>query len=215
LGCSPAERIAADKAAMLALPPVSPPIGWEHTLRLPRDHYVRLDSNDYSVHPSAVGRRVLIRADLDRVRAWCEDGLVADHDRIWARHQTISDPGYVKAARMLRQQRFATDHRNRGGAAPSGRLRQRTPGCRIRRRNDMMTGTKTARDVSAEIAYLTRALKAPTLRESAGRLAERARSESWTHEEYLAACLQREVAARDAHGGEDRIRAAQVPFAPE
>jgi DNA replication protein DnaC len=70
-----------------------------------------------------------------------------------------------------------------------------------------VTGTKTAaRDVTAELAYLTRALKAPTLRESAGRLAERARTESWTHEEYLAACLQREVAARDAHGGEGRIR---------
>jgi DNA replication protein DnaC len=75
-----------------------------------------------------------------------------------------------------------------------------------------VTGTKTtARDVAGEIAYLSRALKAPTLRESAGRLAERARAESWTHEEYLAACLQREVAARDAHGGEDRIRAARFP----
>jgi DNA replication protein DnaC len=75
-----------------------------------------------------------------------------------------------------------------------------------------VTGTKTAaRDLTGEIAYLTRALKAPTLRESAGRLAERARAESWTHEEYLAACLQREVAARDAHGGEDRIRAARFP----
>ena len=74
-----------------------------------------------------------------------------------------------------------------------------------------MTSTKTARDVTAEIAYLTRALKAPSLRESAGRLAERARTESWSHEEYLAACLQREVAARDAHGGEDRIRAARFP----
>jgi DNA replication protein DnaC len=75
-----------------------------------------------------------------------------------------------------------------------------------------VTGTKTAaRDVTAEIAYLTRALKAPSLRESAGRLAERARTESWSHEEYLAACLQREVAARDAHGGEDRIRAARFP----
>jgi hypothetical protein len=98
---------------MLALPPVPPPIGWEHTLRLPRDHYVRLDSNDYSVHPSAVGRRVLIRADLDRVRVWCEGGLVADHDRIWARHQTISDPGHVKAARLLRQQRFALVRQSR------------------------------------------------------------------------------------------------------
>ncbi len=75
----------------------------------------------------------------------------------------------------------------------------------------MVTGTKTARDVSAELVYLTRALKAPTLRESAGRLAERARAESWSHEEYLAACLQREVAARDAHGGEDRIRTARFP----
>ena len=76
----------------------------------------------------------------------------------------------------------------------------------------MVTGTKTAaRDLTGEIAYLTRALKAPTLRESAVRLAERARAESWTHEEYLAACLQREVAARDAHGGEDRIRAARFP----
>jgi transposase len=62
LGCGPADRITADKAGMLALPPVPPSTGWEHTLRLPRDHYVRLDSNDYSVHPSAVGRRVLLRA---------------------------------------------------------------------------------------------------------------------------------------------------------
>jgi DNA replication protein DnaC len=43
------------------------------------------------------------------------------------------------------------------------------------------------------------------------RLAERARAESWSHEEYLAACLQREVAARDAHGGESRIKAARFP----
>src|SRR5829696_4093134 len=76
----------------------------------------------------------------------------------------------------------------------------------------MVSGARTAaRNVTAEIAYLTRALKAPSLRESAGRLAERARSESWSHEEYLAACLQREVAARDAHGGEGRIRAARFP----
>ena len=71
--------------------------------------------------------------------------------------------------------------------------------------------TSKARDVSAELAFLTRALKAPTLREAIDRLAERARAESWTHEEFLAACLQREVAAREAHGGEGRIRAARFP----
>src|SRR5215472_10850455 len=74
-----------------------------------------------------------------------------------------------------------------------------------------MTAAKTARDITAEVAFLTRALKAPTLRESVDRLAERARTESWSHEEFLVACLQREVAARDAHGGEGRIRAARFP----
>jgi Mu transposase, C-terminal domain len=63
LGCSPADRIASVKAAMLSLLPVPPSTGWDTRLRLPRDHYVRSDSNDYSVHPSAVGRRVLVRAD--------------------------------------------------------------------------------------------------------------------------------------------------------
>jgi len=72
--------------------------------------------------------------------------------------------------------------------------------------------TKTAaRDVVSEIAFLTRALKAPTLRESVTRLAERARAESWSHEEFLLACLQREVSARESHGGEGRIRAARFP----
>ena len=68
-----------------------------------------------------------------------------------------------------------------------------------------------ARDTTAELAFLTRALKAPSLREAAPRLAERARAESWSHEEFLLACLAREVAARDSHGGEGRIRAARFP----
>jgi DNA replication protein DnaC len=75
-----------------------------------------------------------------------------------------------------------------------------------------MPATKpAARDVTSEISYLTRALKVPTLRESVHRLAERARAESWTHEEFLAACLQREVSARESHGGEGRIRLARFP----
>jgi DNA replication protein DnaC len=74
------------------------------------------------------------------------------------------------------------------------------------------TAVKTAaRDLSTEVAFLTRALKAPTLRESVERLAERARAESWSHEEFLVACLQREVAARESHGGEGRIRTARFP----
>jgi DNA replication protein DnaC len=74
-----------------------------------------------------------------------------------------------------------------------------------------MPTTSTTRDLTAELAFLTRALKAPTLRQSVTRLAERARAEGWSHEEFLAACLQREVAARETHGGDGRIRAARFP----
>jgi DNA replication protein DnaC len=64
---------------------------------------------------------------------------------------------------------------------------------------------------ASELAFLCRALKAPSLASAAERLAERARSEGWSHEEYLAACLDREVSARQSHGGEARIRAARFP----
>ena len=77
----------------------------------------------------------------------------------------------------------------------------------------MATKTKTGsgRNLGAELAYLTRTLKAPSLAAAVDRLAERARAESWTHEEFLVACLQREVAARESHGGEARIRTARFP----
>ena len=74
------------------------------------------------------------------------------------------------------------------------------------------TGSQAAaRDFSSEIVFLTRALKAPTLRDAVERLAQRAREQSWSHEEFLVACLQREVSARESHGGEGRIRAARFP----
>jgi transposase len=105
LGCAPADRIEADRAAMLPLPPVAPVTGWRASPRLPRDHYVRLDTNDYSVHPAVVGRRVEVRADLERTQAFCDGRLVADHGRCWARHQTLSDPVHLQAAAQLRHQR--------------------------------------------------------------------------------------------------------------
>src|SRR5579871_533294 len=71
----------------------------------------------------------------------------------------------------------------------------------------MATKTKPVTD----LGYLCRALKAPSLARSVERLAERARSEGWSHEEFLAACLEREVAARQANGGEIRVRAARFP----
>lgn len=106
LGCSPTDRITADRQAMLALPPLAPETGWRRSARLPRDHYIRLDSNDYSVHPSVIGRRIEIVADLDRVQVLSGGRVVADHERIWAWHQTISDPDHVAAAKAMRRGRI-------------------------------------------------------------------------------------------------------------
>jgi DNA replication protein DnaC len=69
----------------------------------------------------------------------------------------------------------------------------------------------TATKPSADIAFLCRALKAPSLAAAVDRLGERARSEGWSHEEFLAACLEREVAARQDHGGEARVKTARFP----
>lgn len=104
LGCRPADRIDADRAAMLGLPPLTPAVGWQHSTRLPR--YIRLDSNDYSVHPGVIGRRIEVSGDLAQVRVICEGKVVADHERAWAKHQTISDPEHVTTARALRRERL-------------------------------------------------------------------------------------------------------------
>jgi len=58
------------------------------------------------VHPAVIGRRIEITASLQRVRVFCAGQLVADHDRVWAKHQTLHDPSHVAAARGLRRQRW-------------------------------------------------------------------------------------------------------------
>jgi DNA replication protein DnaC len=64
---------------------------------------------------------------------------------------------------------------------------------------------------ASEITFLSLALKAPRLRERASALAERAREGEWSYEEYLAAVLSEEVAARESHGGQARVKAARFP----
>lgn len=106
LGCRPVDRIVADTQAMLGLPPVPPVTGWHWDTRLPRDYYVRVDGNDYSVHPSAIGQRVHVEVDLAAVRVTCAGNVVAEHARSWARHQTFTAADHADAAVLLRRARF-------------------------------------------------------------------------------------------------------------
>jgi len=101
-GDRPVDRWKADRAAMVALPPLAPPVGLTHRVRLGRDYYVRIDSNDYSVDPRAIGRFVDVHAGLGRVVVSCAGQVVADHDRCWDARRTITDPAHRVTARQLR-----------------------------------------------------------------------------------------------------------------
>jgi hypothetical protein len=102
LGARPADLIEQDRAAMRPLPPAEPAAGFTATARLPRDYYLRVLGNDYSIDPAVIGRMIDVTADLDTVTARCGGTLVACHPRSWARRQTISDPAHVAAAARLR-----------------------------------------------------------------------------------------------------------------
>jgi len=111
LSARPADLLEADRAAMLPLPPVAPPLGSRNRIRLGKDYYVRVDTSDYSVDPAVIGRLVEVTADLDRVQARADGALVADHGRSWARSMTVTDPAHLQTARRLR-----SDYRQPGTA---------------------------------------------------------------------------------------------------
>jgi DNA replication protein DnaC len=64
---------------------------------------------------------------------------------------------------------------------------------------------------ASELAHLFRALKAPAAARALPKLADRARSEEWSFEQFAAALLKTEVDSRDSHGGQSRIKAARFP----
>jgi hypothetical protein len=102
----PLDRVAEDRAAILAVPP-PPPVGFNSQIRLPRDYYVRVFGNNYSVDPVAIGRMVDVQADLTRVTVRLSGMIIATHQRAMESAATITDPEHVTAAKALRV-RFQT-----------------------------------------------------------------------------------------------------------
>jgi DNA replication protein DnaC len=64
---------------------------------------------------------------------------------------------------------------------------------------------------TAELTHLFRELKAPAAARALPKLADRARTEEWSFERFAEALLSTEVQAREAHGGEGRIKSARFP----
>jgi hypothetical protein len=86
---------------MLALAAVPPTTGWEHTLRLPRDHYLRLDSNE--LFALAGAGEISIVASLLAVLAFAIGATIGGR---WAPGRVVHR-GYLQAlATSLRPASF-------------------------------------------------------------------------------------------------------------
>ncbi len=64
---------------------------------------------------------------------------------------------------------------------------------------------------SSELAHLFRQLKAPAAARALPKLADRARAEEWSYEQFAAVLLKTEIDSRESHGGQARIKAARFP----
>ena len=100
----PAEAIFEDRGAMMGFPPVLPDPSWKFTVRLPRDHYVRVDTNDYSVNPRFVGRRVDVTVTLNEVIVTCDGTEVGRHRRCLAKHQSVLAGDHGRILRQIRSE---------------------------------------------------------------------------------------------------------------
>ena len=105
----PAEAVFEDRGSMLAFPPVLPDPSLRFSVRLPRDHYVRVDTCDYSVNPRFIGRRIEVRVTLTDVVATCAGVEVARHSRCLAAHQTMTLPEHGQIARTMRVEAAVSD----------------------------------------------------------------------------------------------------------
>jgi transposase len=102
--CRPIDRLVEELAVMRPLPERLPDVDRRLVTRVPPDPYVRVDSNDYSLDPRLVGRRVELRVSQREIVAACLDTgeLACRHVRSFARHRTITALEHARALRALR-----------------------------------------------------------------------------------------------------------------
>jgi hypothetical protein len=111
LRARPVDRLAEEHEVMAALPAEMPDTARRWVTRVPPDPYLRLDTNDYSLDPGLVGRRVEVTADQRDITAVCLDTgeLACRHPRSFARHRTITALEHARAIKTQHQQRRGVD----------------------------------------------------------------------------------------------------------
>jgi transposase len=110
LRARPVDRLAEEHRVMRALPE-RPDSDRRWVIRVPPDPYLRFDTNDYSLDPGFVGRRVEARVSQQRLSATVLDTgeLAASHDRCFAKHRTITALGHARALKTLRVERAGAE----------------------------------------------------------------------------------------------------------
>jgi hypothetical protein len=101
LRARPVDRLADELEVMASLPAAMPDCARRWVTRVPPDPHLRVDTNDYSLDPALVGRRVELRVEQRMVAAIALDtGEVAcHHARVFARHRTITALEHARALR--------------------------------------------------------------------------------------------------------------------
>jgi len=116
------EHFAEEKASMEPLPKDLPDTDLRQVIRVPAQPYLRLDTNDYSLDPRLVGKRVEVRASQELVTATeLDTGRVAcHHTRHFAKGLTFTDPAHQEA---LDQMRFERKDRKPSARQPEVEIR--------------------------------------------------------------------------------------------
>jgi hypothetical protein len=104
LRCRPVDRLLEERRVMAPLPAASPDVDRRWVTRVPPDPHLRFDTNDYSLDPRLVGRRVEVRVTDSEVLAVALDTgeLACRHQRSFARHRTVTDLAHARALRAVR-----------------------------------------------------------------------------------------------------------------
>jgi len=91
---------------MTALPDREFDLDERRVVRVPADPHVRVDTNDYSLDPAFVGRRVEVRISQREIMAVCLDTgeLAGRHERSFARHRTVTALEHARALRSPRRE---------------------------------------------------------------------------------------------------------------
>jgi transposase len=105
LRCRPVDRLREERQVMAPLPAAAPDVDRRWVTRVAPDPHLRFDTNDYSLDPALIGRRVEVRVSATEVLAVALDTgeLACRHQRSFARHRTVTDLAHARALRAGRR----------------------------------------------------------------------------------------------------------------